>query len=425
MDETIVKSYCSLLRHELLPALGCTEPIAIAYCAAKARETLGCVPDSLEVRCSGNIIKNVKGVTVPNSGGMKGVSAAAVLGIFGGSADRKLEVLAGVTDQAREQTRDYLKTGKCVVTLQADEENLYIKCILRSGADTAAVELRSAHDHISRIEKNGQILFQQEDLPQQVSDSKELLNLHDIYEFADTVDLALIREPLERQAKLNYSIAKEGMSHTWGMNVGEAFCRYGGDSTRIKAAAMAAAGSDARMSGCPLPVVINSGSGNQGITIAIPIIVYAQEKEIPHDTMLRGLALANLVAIHQKRFIGSLSAYCGAVSAAAAAACGIAYMDGQPADVISRTIINAISTVGGILCDGAKPSCAAKIRSSVDTALLAYDLAREGRVYQYGDGLVGEDAEETIRNIGKVGRDGMRSTDQEVLQIMIANETVK
>jgi len=419
MEQKITENYIALLQHDLLPALGCTEPIAIAYCAAKARQVLGTVPESIEVRCSGNIIKNVKGVTVPNSEGMKGVEAAAVLGVIGGDPDQELKVLSSVNGVHRTAARAYLESGRCAVALQEGEENLYIACTLKSGGDTVTVELRSAHNHISRIERNGEVLFSQPDLPVRTQGDKTLLNLRDIYEFVNTVDLERIRKPLEQQAELGYAIALEGMDSAWGAGVGREYRACAGDSKRSRAAAMAAAGSDARMSGCPLPVIINSGSGNQGITISVPIVVYAREDNIPHEKMIRALALANLISMHQKRFIGNLSAYCGAVNAGTAAACGIAYMYGESFEVICNTIVNSIATIGGILCDGAKPSCAAKIRTSVDTALLAYAMARDGKVFQSGEGLVGEDAEQTIRNIGRVGRDGMRTTDVEVLNVMI------
>ncbi len=421
MNKELYENYAAILNQELLSALGCTEPVAVAYCAAKAREILGAMPERAEVRCSGNVIKNVKGVTVPNSGGMKGVAAAAALGITGGNEALELEVLSRVSDEERLAAREFLKSGRCTTRLEADEEKLFIACTLWSRDDTVSVELKTKHNHISRITKNGKIEFEQPDLCVCEAGDKKLLDLKDIYGFACEGDLGGVREILEKQLRMNTAVSKAGMSEGWGMGIGRE--QYIGCETSLqgRAAAMAAAGSDARMSGCPLPVVINSGSGNQGITITAPVAVYAQALGVPHEKLLRALALANLVSIHQKRFIGNLSAYCGAVSAAAGAACGVAYLYDEPFEVLCGTIINTIATAGGIACDGAKPSCAAKIRTSVDTALFAYRLAKNGRVYKEGDGLVGANAEETIRNVGRMGRVGMAPTDTEILNIMLGN----
>ncbi|QNM04504.1 L-cysteine desulfidase family protein [Qiania dongpingensis] len=419
MNKSSYNNYVSILRSELLPALGCTEPIAIAYCAAKARQTLGCMPDMVSVACSGNIIKNVKGVTVPNSGGLKGVEAAAVLGIIGGDAEKELEVLEHVSGRDIEETEAFLKTGKCTVSLQEGEENLYVMCTLKSGTDTASVELKTKHNHISKIEKNGKVIFSQPDVVTEEAGNKKLLNLEEIYEFANCVKIDDVKEVIERQIQMNMAIAEEGVQNSWGVNVGAECLKMSGDDTLRRAEALAAAGSDARMSGCPMPVVINSGSGNQGITLTAPVVTYAKDLKVSGEKLIRAMVLANLISIHQKRFIGNLSAYCGATSAATAAACGVAYLYDESMEVISNTIINSIATIGGMVCDGAKPSCAAKIRSAVDTAMLAYRLAKDGRVYQSGEGLVEKDAETTIRNVGRMGRVGMASTDVEILNIMI------
>jgi len=421
MEQNLYKNYISLLKAELLPALGCTEPIAIAFCAAKARAALGCIPDYMEVTCSGDIIKNVKGVTVPNSGGMKGIEAAAVLGMYGGNADLELEVLSTVTDNDCSLTKAYVEEKKCKVSLLEGEENLYILTTMIAGKDSVSVEVKYAHNNITRIVKNGEVLYEEKRHISKHASDKSFLNVKDIYEFANIVKIEDIREVIERQIKMNTKIAEEGINHSWGMNIGRANLKYSGAAIKFKAAAMAAAGSDARMSGCALPVVINSGSGNQGITITLPIVVYAQEWNVSHDKMLRALVLANLLSMHQKRFIGSLSAYCGAVNAATGAACGIAYMREEALQVIENTIINSVATIGGMVCDGAKPSCAAKIRSAVDTALLAYELASEGHVYRDGEGIVGKDIETTIQNVGRMGKIGMAGTDIEILNIMIEN----
>ena len=420
MDKKQYDNYVTLLRHELVPALGCTEPIAVAYCAATAKKVLGKLPEKMDVRCSGNIIKNVKGVTVPNSGGMKGIEAAAVLGVIGGDPERKLEVLQGITDADREAARQYLGSGKCTTSLQEAEENLFILCTLQAGTDVVCVELKTNHDHISRITKNGQVLFSQDALVPAENGDKSMMTLETIYEFANTCNLEDVCETMNRQMELNSRLAEEGMHGNWGVSAGKNYCELaGGNVPHHKAAALAAAGSDARMSGCSLPAVINSGSGNQGITVTMPVMVYAQALQVSAEKRMRALILANLISIHQKRFIGNLSCYCGAVSAATAAACGVAYLQDKPYEVIANTITNSIATIGGMICDGAKPSCATKIRTAVDNALFSMDLAERGQSFNDGEGLVGKDAEQTIRNIGRVGRVGMAPTDIEVLKIMI------
>ena len=419
MDKNLYQNYVTILKHELMPALGCTEPIAIAYCAAVAKSTLGKIPEHVEICCSGNIIKNVKGVTVPNSNGMKGIEAAAALGITGGDPKCTLEVLKNVTEEDREAAEQLLRSGACTVSLMTGEENLYICCRLQEGEDRVLVELKTNHDHISRIEKNGQVLFSQPDPITQESGDKSLMDMESIYAFANACDLGDVREVLERQAKMNWALAEEGLRGNWGANVGSTYRYLSSDDVRTRAIAMAAAGSDARMSGCALPAVINSGSGNQGITVTVPLLVYAENLRISHEKTLRALALANLISIHQKRFIGNLSCYCGAVSAATAAACGIAYLSGDPYAVICNTVVNAVATIGGMICDGAKPSCAAKIRTALENALFALELARKKLVFRDGEGIVGKDVEATIQNIGRVGRIGMASTDIEVLNIMI------
>lgn len=418
MDKQIYENYVTILRHELIPALGCTEPIAIALCAAKAREVLGRMPDSVEVRCSGNIIKNVKGVTVPNSGGMKGIEAAAVLGIIGGNADGNLEVLKGVTDGDRAATAEFLRSKPVLTSLEDGEENLFIRCSLKAGTESAEVELKTNHDHISKIVKNGELIFEQPDLVIESYGDKSLIDLCGIFEFASTCNLDDIRDVLERQIECNSALAEEGLQGDWGVNAGRIYMQTG-DSLRIEAAARAAAGSDARMSGCSLPAVINSGSGNQGITITLPIVVYEKRNKPDHEKVLRALALANLISIHQKKFIGNLSCYCGATSAATASVCGIAYLEGASRRAIGGIIENSICTLGGMVCDGAKPSCATKIRAAVDNAFFAYDLVKNNEFFLPGEGLMGSNAEQTIRNIGRMGRVGMASTDVEVLHIMI------
>lgn len=420
MSEELYKNYLTILKAELLPAMGCTEPIAVAYAAARARAVLGKMPEQIDVYCSGNIVKNVKGVTVPNSGGQKGIEAAAVLGVVGGRADLELEVVSMVTPEQIEQAKTLVSKGICECHLVEGEENLYIRVELSSGGERASVELKKKHNHISKIEKNGEILFAQDDLKTDTQGDKSKLNLKDIYEFANTVKLEDIREVLQRQIDYNKAISDEGLKNSWGAQVGKTLLEsHPAPDFSVRARAAAAAGSDARMGGCDLPVVINSGSGNQGITISLPIVEYARTVGCSEEKLLRALAFANLVSIHQKYYIGNLSAYCGATSAGCSAACGIAYIDGASLDVIGHTIVNALCNIGGMVCDGAKPSCAAKIASAVEAGLLGYDLAKDDRNFQPGEGMVVDGIEDTIRNFGRMGRKGMKSTDVEILNIML------
>jgi L-cysteine desulfidase len=419
MNTSQSDNYLKILKEELIPAMGCTEPIAIALTAAKAREVLGQLPQRMVVRCSGNIIKNVKGVIVPNSGGQKGVEIAAVLGAVAGKAELGLQVISQVDARDIAQATALCDLGICSCELEDGEENLFIRAELSAGSDTVAVEVRSRHNHIARIEKNGAVLFEQADIAVSVSGDKSALNISDIFDYANEVDLDDVRAIIQKQIEYNTAISNEGLNTKCGAQVGQTLLKFGGNNVRIRARAAAAAGSDARMSGCSLPVVINSGSGNQGITCTMPIVVYAEEMGADEERLYRALVLTNLLSIHQKQYIGNLSAYCGAVSAGAAAACGIAYLEGGDYDVIGKTLINALGTVGGIVCDGAKSSCAAKISSSVDAGIMGYEMVKSGMVFPFGEGLVEKNYEKTIQNIGRMGRMGMKSTDTEILNIMI------
>ena len=421
MDAKQYDNYLTILKGELIPAMGCTEPIAIAFAAAKAREALGQMPEEMLARCSGNIIKNVKGVIVPNSGGQKGVAAAAVLGAVAGQAERELEVISQVTPEQIEMARQLTAQGICRCELEEGEENLFIRIEVKAGFQAAAVEVRTRHNHIYRIEKNCELLFSQPELATSTFGDKSQLTIQDILCFADEVRLEDVRDIIARQIACNSAISEEGLKNPWGAQVGRTFLEAGCDDVRTKARAAAAAGSDARMNGCAMPVVINSGSGNQGITCTMPVVVYAQELGVDEDRLYRALVLANLLSLHQKRYIGNLSAYCGAVSAGAAAACGIAYLQGGDYDVIGRTLINSLGNVGGIVCDGAKASCAAKISSAVDAGIMGYELAKRERFFPFGEGLVEKDYEQTLRNIGRMGCCGMETTDVEILNIMIGN----
>ena len=420
MNQQQYDNYVKILHSELIPAMGCTEPIAVAFAAAKARNVLGCMPETIIAICSGNIIKNVKSVIVPNSGGQRGIEAAAVLGAVAGKSDLGLQFISQVTPEQSAEAKILLSKGMCTCKLAEGVDNLYIHIIASAGANSAEVEIRTKHDHISRIIKNGTVLLESPDIQTEVSGDKSQLNVKDILDFANTVELEDVQTVLEMQIKCNSAISEEGLTNTWGAAVGQTILEDEGSSTLQKARAAAAAGSDARMNGCALPVVINSGSGNQGITCCMPIVVYAKELGSSHEQLLRALTLANLVAIHQKRYIGNLSAYCGAVSAATGAACGIAYLQGADYDLIGTTIINSIGTTGGIICDGAKSSCAAKISAAVEAAVLGYGMARRGRRFEFGEGIVDGDYEQTIRNIGCIGREGMKTTDVTILNLMIS-----
>lgn len=421
MDSALYANYLNILKHELVPALGCTEPIAIAYASAKATQILGAFPDSIEMSCSGNIIKNVKGVTVPNSGGMKGIDVAAVLGAVGGNADRALEVLEEITPEHIQRTKELVKQRICSCTLVDGVANLYITAKVVKGDSFAQVTIVNHHTNITKIVKNGEVLL---DKPVEAEDDdagvdKATLTVKDILDFADQVRMEDIEEIIDRQVRLNSAISQEGLDNNYGAQIGKTLMHVWGKSATTRACARAAAGSDARMGGCSMPVVINSGSGNQGITVCMPVVVYAQEWEVSREKMFRALVVSNLVAIHQKYYIGSLSAYCGAVSAACGAGAGITYMYGGSYEQVSLTIINTLGNVGGIVCDGAKPSCAAKIASSVDAALIAFQLSIQNKSFLPGEGLIKGDVEETIKSMGYIGRVGMRATDTEILNVMI------
>ena len=421
MEKAIYDNYLAILKSELIPAMGCTEPIAVALAGAKSAQVLGGVPDKMDVYCSGNIVKNVKGVVVPNSGGQRGIAVAAVLGAVGGDAEKGLEVIAGATDKDVELTRSLIQKGMCECHLEEGIENLYIRIEAVLADHNALVEVKTRHNHFSLIQRDGETLLKQDDIQVDgVKVDKGQLNLHDILLFADEVSLDDIGDLVGTQVKYNRGISEEGLKAPWGTQVGRTLLKEGNQFS-VRAAARAAAGSDARMGGCSLPVVINSGSGNQGIALTMPLVEYAEEHAVSEDKLFRALVIANLVSCHQKKYIGNLSAYCGATSAAAASAVGIAWLEGASEKVISDTITNSIATIGGMVCDGAKSSCAAKIAAAVRTALLSYEMAASGCVFQPGEGLVGEDCEQTIQNIGRMGREGMKETDIEILNIMLGN----
>lgn len=420
-SESKYSSYLQILQKELIPAMGCTEPIAIAYGAAKARETLGQRPDRVLVEASGNIIKNVKSVVVPNTGGLRGIEAAAAAGIVAGHSELALEVISSITDEERADLYRYLSETQ--FQTRESETGLVFDLVLTLWKGEEHVKLRIAnyHTNIVYLEKNGTVLYEasvKDECGENPMDYSTL-NVWDILDFAETVDIEDIREIIERQISYNMAISEEGLHGDYGANIGRVLGKtYGVCDVVTRAKAAAAAGSDARMSGCELPVVINSGSGNQGITVSVPVVVYAQELGVSNDKLYRALVLSNLIAIHQKAKIGRLSAYCGAVSAGAAAGAGIAYLNGGTYPEIIHTLVNALAITSGMICDGAKPSCAAKIATAVDAGILGFHMYQEGQQFYGGDGIVSKGVEATLTNIGRLGRDGMRMTDHEILRIM-------
>ncbi len=423
-------TYVQILKEELVPAMGCTEPIAIAYAAAKAREVLGMQPDRVEILVSNNIIKNVKSVVVPNTGGLKGIEAAAAAGVVAGIAQKQLEVISEVSEEQKEIMKLFLEKVPITVSALDNDVTFDIIIILHAKEEYSKVRISQYHTNIIHVEKNGKVLFttdMQEKLEQGIVEEdeevgladKSLLNLADIIDFANTCDLSDVRAILDPQIQYNTAIAEEGLLGDYGANIGTTILKaYGGD-VRNRAIAHAAAGSDARMSGCELPVIINSGSGNQGITVSVPVIEYAKELAAPKDKVYRALIISNLVAVHEKAGIGRLSAYCGAVSAGCAAGCGIAYLYGGGYEELAHTLVNSVAIVSGIICDGAKPSCAAKIASSVEAGILGYHMYMNGQEFKYGDGIVNNGVEATIRNIGHLGKEGMKQTDKEIVRLML------
>ena len=420
-QEENYRNYVKILEEELVPAMGCTEPIALAYAAAKAREVLGKMPDKVYVEASGSIIKNVKSVIVPNTDYLKGIPAAAAAGIVAGKAEKELEVIAEVTKEETQKMREFLSEAEIAVEHVDNGITFDIIITVSKGEEYAKVRIANYHTNIVLIEKNGEKLLEipvQGEKEEGLTD-RSILNMKDIWKFCQIVDVADVKEVLDRQIAYNTAISEEGLNGDYGANIGSVLLDTYGDDVRTRAKAKAAAGSDARMNGCELPVIINSGSGNQGITCSVPVLEYAREYQVSEEKMYRALALSNLVAIHQKTGIGRLSAYCGAVSAGAAAGAGIAYLCGGGYEEIIHTVVNALAIVSGIVCDGAKASCAAKIASSVDAGILGYNMYIRGQEFHGGDGIVTRGVEATIRNVGRLGKEGMKETNEEIIKIMI------
>lgn len=419
-QDAVYQACMEILRRELIPATGCTEPIALAYCAAKARSVLGCLPDRVDIEVSGNIIKNVKSVTVPNTGGLKGIPAAAAAGIVAGREEAALQVLSQVTEEQERAIAAFLAAVPISVTPMQNCDLLDIRVTVGKGGSSASVRINHAHDHIDSVILNGRELVS--DHQAAVRDEAEalydLLTVQNIFDFANAVDPEEVRPILDRQIECNTAIAREGMENRWGAGVGSILMNMGDDSARSRAMAMAAAGSDARMSGCEMPVVINSGSGNQGLTVSLPVIEYYRDSGLPREMLYRALIISNLCSIHAKHAIGKLSAYCGAVTAGSAAAAGVAYLRTRDFDAIAHTIVNSLAITSGIICDGAKPSCAGKIASAISAGLLGMEMYEHGSQFYGGDGIIAKGIENTLRNVGRLGAEGMRGTDETILDIM-------
>lgn len=415
------KTYIKILEEELVPAMGCTEPIALAYAAAKARELLGACPERVKIQVSGSIIKNVKSVIVPNTGHMKGIEAAVAVGIIAGDSELELEVISQVTDEERAEMNRYLKEVKMEV--EHIEKGPVFDIILTEFAGDSYVKIRICdhHTNVVYLEKDRKVLLDRQEEKVYSADcaDRTLLTMEDIWDFVQSVDIQDVKELLDRQIQYNSAIAEEGLLGNYGANIGSVLLEAEGYHVRTRAKARAAAGSDARMNGCELPVVINSGSGNQGITCSVPLIEYAKELHSKKEDLYRALVLSNLIAIYEKSGIGTLSAYCGAVSAGAGAGAGIAYLDGGDYQTVIHTVVNALAIVSGIVCDGAKASCAAKIAASVDAGILGYQMYLQGQEFKSGDGIVMKDIETTIRGVGRLGKDGMRETNEEIIRMMI------
>ena len=425
MEQIMCEKYISILKEELIPAMGCTEPIALAYAAAKGRELLGCLPDKVLVKASGSIIKNTKSVIVPNTNQMKGIPVAVAAGIVGGKAELKLQVISEVTDEQVAGIQKFLEQVPIDVEPLDNGHVFDILIEQYAGEEKSVIRIADYHTNIIFIGKNNEILLDKTEGKQETRESerqdlsKEIsLSMEDIWEFANEVNLDEVRETIQKQIDCNWAIAMEGMNQKYGANIGKVLSDVYGDGVQNLACAMAAAGSDARMNGCEMPVVVNSGSGNQGMTVAVPILVYAKHLKSEEETVFRALVLANMIAIYEKTGIGRLSAYCGAVSAGAAAAAGIAYLNGDDYDTVIHTVVNALAASSGIVCDGAKASCAAKIAISVYSGLLGYEMYKRDQQFYAGDGIVAPGIEATLKNVGELASRGMYETNSEIIRMM-------
>ena len=422
--DVLYQQYLNILKEELRPAMGCTEPIALAYAGAKARQLLGTIPERIKLFVSGNIIKNVKSVVVPNTGGLHGMAAAVCAGILLGDADKELEVISAIPKERHGELKDYIDRVELEIQPAYSDLVFDIDLFVYAGEDTVRLRIINHHTNIVWMQKNEEVLLQLpicESSEDHLTD-KSCLSIEKIVEFADCLDVADVRPWVGRQIECNMTIAAEGLENDWGANVGSVILRHQGETVAKKACAWAAAGSDARMSGCEKPVMIVSGSGNQGITASVPVAVYARELGKSEEELLKAVALSDLVTIHQKSGIGRLSAYCGAISAGCGAGAGIAYLQGGDAHAVAHTVVNAIAILSGTICDGAKPSCAAKIAAAVDAGILGYHMYLEKQQFYGGDGIVTKGVDNTVRNVGILAREGMRQTDKTILEIMLNSD---
>lgn len=421
LNERVQEEYIKILKEELIPAMGCTEPIALAYAGAKAREALGKMPDKVIAKCSGNIIKNVRCVIIPNTDGMVGIESGVMAGIVGGDASKCMEVLLSMTKEKVLETKRMIHNGVCTVEFLDSPIPLHIMLELFAGDETATIEIKHAHTNITKLTKNGEILFEndEDDGSKYSYADRSLLSIEGIKDFADEIEISLIRDILDKQILCNMNIAYEGMSKDYGLGIGRIIKESYPDSVVTRMKYYAAAASEARMGGCDMPVVINSGSGNQGITSSVPVIVYAREMDICQERLYRALAFSNLLTIYQKEFIGKLSAFCGAVSASCASGAAITYLAGGSLEDIKNTIENTLADIPGIICDGAKISCAAKIATSLDAALMSHYMAMRGKAYEASTGILKDEVGQTISSVGYIGREGMRQTDKEIIRIML------
>ena len=424
MDIKTISAITEILKEELVPAMGCTEPIAIAYASSIARSLLSSLPTSVAVYASPNIIKNVKSVVVPHTGGERGIEAAASIGIVAGREDLELEVLSKVGEKDIERSKELRRDAKFTILPSESGYIFHIRVELKNNSESSAVEIAGNHTNVILKERNGEVIYKKEykDSVESKKTDRSVLSIKSISEYADSVDIESIRETLERQIEYNTAIANEGLHGSWGANIGSILLKSYGESVQNKAKAYAAAGSDARMNGSEKPVVINSGSGNQGLTASLPVIVYAKDLNVSHNTLLRALAVSNLVTIHLKSGIGSLSAYCGATSAGAGAGAGVCYLFGGRENEIAHTVVNALAIESGMICDGAKASCAAKIASAVEAGLLGMEMQKYGSEFYGGDGIVKKGVENTINNVSRIAREGMRETDKTIIEIMTGNK---
>ena len=421
--DALYNQFIAILKEELRPAMGCTEPIALAYAGAKAREVLGALPTRIDVFVSGNIIKNVKSVVVPNTGGLRGIAAAVCAGVVAGDASKVLEVISSVSKEKQAELKQYMQQVEINIEPSSAELVFDIDLTLYAEEDKARVRIVNHHTNIVHISRNGDVMV---DLPTEESSEDNLtdktcLSIERIVEFADVLDPEDVRDSIGRQIQYNMAIAREGLENNWGANIGSVILNQQGTANNRKAAAWAAAGSDARMSGCEMPVIILSGSGNQGITASVPVAVYAETIGASEAELFRAVAVSDLVTVHQKTGIGRLSAYCGAISAGCGAGAGIAYLHGGNHEAVAHTVVNAIAILSGTICDGAKPSCAAKIAAAVDAGILGYNMYLENQQFFGGDGIVTKGADKTVSNVGILAREGMRETDRTILKIMLSD----